>query len=246
MLPTVSIGPAVIPTASLSVILGLWVSLSLVERGARALKLNVALIYGVASTGLIAGILAARLTFVALHWSAYQENLLGIIWPINSGFTPWGGLLIGAAAALFYARLRQAPPAATLDALIPGIIAGLIFISLADFLGGPGYGTTTNLPWGISQYGVRRHPVQLYEIVVGLTALAVWWGSIPPRHPAGSLFLLTTSIYSAGRLFVDAFRANAWLTSSGFHVLQIAALILTLVCLILLARGNPRQTANSS
>ncbi len=240
MFPTISIGPAVIPTAPLTIILGLWVSLSLVERATRALKGNVALTYGLASTGLVAGILAARLTFVALHWSAYQDNLWGVIWPINSGFNLGGGLIVGVLAAFFYGRARQLPPGPLLDALIPGIVAALIFVSLADFLAGPGYGDTTTMPWGVSQFGVRRHPVQLYEIIVGLTALAVWWGSLPPRRFPGYLFLLTTSVYSLGRLLVDAFRANAWLTRDGFHMLQIVALFVTLLCLALIAHYSRR------
>lgn len=42
-------------------------------------------------------------------------------------------------------------------------------------MGGPGYGVLTAVPWGMTQFGVRRHPVQLYELVVGGLALLAWW-----------------------------------------------------------------------
>ncbi|MCB9008830.1 MAG: prolipoprotein diacylglyceryl transferase [Ardenticatenaceae bacterium] len=64
---------------------------------------------------------------------------------------------------------------AALDALLPGVVFGLMMASLADFGGGPGFGSLTAVPWGVTQYGVRRHPVQLYELFVGALALLAWW-----------------------------------------------------------------------
>jgi len=128
--------------------------------------------------------------------------------------------------------------APTLDALAPILVTGLIIISLADFLGGPGFGTHTDVPWGIDQFDIRRHPVQLYEIGVGLLALLVWWIMRDRRVFAGQLFLMTTAVYCFGRLFLDTFRANAWLSDGGWHVIQIICLLVTVTCLLLLARGS--------
>ena len=68
---------------------------------------------------------------------------------------------------------RQLPPAGTLDALAPGLVVGLMVVSLADFLAGPGYGSETTLFWAIDLFGVRRHPVQLYESLTMLLFLGV-------------------------------------------------------------------------
>ncbi len=238
MIPAINIGPLVLPTAAFVYIIGAWVLLSLAERSARWLDLDPEAMSGLVTSGLIAGVIGARLTFVALYWSAYQDNLLGIIWPINSGFSPLGGLFWGAGAMFFYGRYKQMDLAATLDGLAPIILTGLIVISLADFLGGPGFGTNTNMPWGISQFDVRRHPVQLYEIGIGLLALLAWWLWLDRRQFPGQLFLVTTAVYCFGRLFTDTFRADAWLSSNGWHVIQIICLIITVACLILLARGS--------
>ena len=122
-------------------------------------------------------------------------------------------------------------------------IIGLIIISLADFLGGPGFGTNTDMPWGISQFEIHRHPVQLYEIGVGLLALLTWWFLRDRRKYAGQLFVATMAVYCFGRLFLDTFRANAWISSDGWHVIQIICLVITVACLFLLARGS--QTART-
>jgi hypothetical protein len=47
--------------------------------------------------------------------------------------------------------------------------------------------------------------------------------------------LVATAVYCAGRLFVDAFRADPWVTSGGFHVVQVVCLAAVLVSLSFLA-----------
>jgi len=238
MYPAISIGSLVFPTAGLVYILGAWISLGLVERAARQLHLEPEPIYGLASTALFSGLVGARLVFVGLYWSAFRDNLLAIIWPLNSGYSVAGGLVVAVLAAVFYGRSKRLVAGSTLDALIPGILLGLLFISLADFLAGPGFGTLSRVPWAITQFSVRRHPVQMYEIVVALLALAVWYRFSQQRMSRGQLFLLAIAVYSAGRLFVDAFRENAWLTSGGLHVIQIISLIVMLASLYLMGRSG--------
>lgn len=240
MYPAINLGPLVLPTSAFIYIIGVWVCLALAERVARRLDLDTEIMAGLVTTGILAGFVGARLTFVFIYWSAYQDNLLGIIWPINSGFNVWGGLLFGAAAMFFYGRYKQIPAAPYLDALAPVIVTGLLFVSLADFLGGPGFGTFTTMPWGINNFSIRRHPVQLYEVGVAVAALLAWWYYQKRRVFEGQLFLITTAVYCFGRLFVDAFRANTWVTSGGWHGLQILCLLAVLSAVLLLMRRSQK------
>jgi prolipoprotein diacylglyceryltransferase len=246
MYPAINLGPLVLPTSAFIYLIGVWVCLTLAERIARRLDLDPDTMSGLVTTGIIAGFIGARLTFVFLYWPAYQDNLLGIIWPINSGFNVWGGLFFAAAAMFFYGRAKQIPPAPYLDALAPVLVTGLMFASLADFLGGPGFGTFTNLPWGINSYDIRRHPVQLYEIAVAAAALLAWWYFQKRRLFQGQLFLITTAVYCFGRLFVDAFRANTWIIDGGWHGIQILCLLAVLSALFLLMRGSQNAETASS
>lgn len=236
MLPNISLGPLVIPSNGLVFIVGVWIVLTVVERSARKLGLEPETTYTLAAISLAAGFVGARLVFVLFHWTAFRENLSGIIWPLTSGYDLWGGLVIAVGAGFFYGRAKQLPAAATLDALAPGLVAALLAVSLSDLLAGPGYGIETAMPWAIDVYGIDRHPVQIYEIVVAAAALVTWRVALPHRHFEGQLFLLTIAVYSGGRLFVDAFRANAWLSASGFHVIQLVSLVIVLASLFLLAR----------
>lgn len=245
MLPTLSIGPAVIPTASLVYILGIWLALILVEKAAKRLELHVPWTYNLATIALAAGFIGARLVFVATHWSAYSQNLLGIIWPLTSGFNLWAGLAIALAAGFFYGRVRGLQPGATADALTPGILVGFFTISLADFLAGPGYGTESSLPWSVTLFGIQRHPVQLYEIISALVALAAWIRLTNRRNFPGQSFLVATAFYSAGRLFVDAYRADSLLIAGGYHLVQIVALVVLVGALVLLMRQRTSVTTQS-
>jgi len=238
MFPTVNIGSLSFPTAGLVILIGTWLCLTLVERTADRIGQNRELIFGVAATAVFTGFIGARLTFVAEFWPAYSRNLLNIIWPLNTGYNVWGGLLLGLAGAFFYARARRLVPQPTLDALAPGIVLGLMVVSLADFLGGPGFGSLTAVPWGITQFGVRRHPVQLYELLVGGLALLAWWrASRQAVYVVGRPFWLTTAVYSAGHLFVDAFRDNARVIGDGYHALQIVSLLILLAALFQIGRA---------
>jgi prolipoprotein diacylglyceryltransferase len=236
MFPTLDIGPLVLPTSGLIIIAGAWLALSATERAAKKLGLNAEATYTLVAIMMASAFVAARLVFVILHWPAYQSDLLSIIWPLTSGYSWWAGVLAAAAAAILTIRAKALPPWPTLDALAPGLIIALMAMSLIDFAAGPGFGQESSVPWAIDMFGIRRHPVQIYELAVGAVALLVWWRTAGRRRYDGQLFLLTVAIYAGGRLFFDAFRANTPLTSGGLHIIQIASLAILLVCIFLMGR----------
>ena len=248
MLPFLNLGPLALPTGPLVYLFGVWLALWAVDRAARRLGLDAERHYALATTAAVAGFLGARLTFVLLHWSSYDDNLLGVVWPLTTGYSAAGGALIGAAAAVFYGRWRRLSLWPALDALAPGVLVFLIAVSLADFVGGAGYGSLTSMPWGVTTFGVRRHAVQLYEALAGVVALGAWWAATSPRlrGAAGRPFLWAAAAYAGGRLLADAYRENAALVS-GFHVTQVVALGVLLLALGLLAqpvwRGGVAQAA---
>ena len=109
---------------------------------------------------------------------------------------------------------------------------------------GAGDGAVTALPWGMGQFGVRRHAVHLYEVLVGVAALVAWWavsdltglGRPVRSYRAGRPFLVAAAVYAAGRLFVDAFKETTPLVGGGFHLVQLVSLVVLVVALFVLAR----------
>lgn len=248
MFPYLNLGPIGLPTGPLVYLLGMWLALYAVDRAARRLGHDPESYYALASVALLGGFIGARLVFVLLHWSSYDDNLLGIIWPLTSGYHAAGGVAFGLATAFFYGRWRRLPLWPALDVLAPGVLVFLMAVSLADFMGGAGYGSLTSRPWGINQYGVRRHAVQLYEVLASAAALVAWLAATSPRFRGidGRPFLVTAAVYAAGRLFVDAFKETTPLVGGGFHVVQIVALVMLIATLLILARLSTTEIVEES
>ena len=255
MYPALELGPLVIPTGVFALLLGGWLALSAVERAAPRVGGVPAQLYALATAMVVAGIIGARLSFVFLHWDAFRENLLGIIWPLNSGYELWGGLLFALVAAWLQMRRDQLALGTVLDGLLPGLLTLLLFVSLSDFLGGSGYGVETTMPWGLRLFDlpVKRHPVQLYEVLVGLAALGSWLYLVRRRAaaPAGTnctrnSILIPTAVYAAGRLYVEAFRANSLVVGDGWRLVQLLCLVALVVALWLYAAAAPAGSENGA
>lgn len=239
MIPTLNIGGAVIPTAALITILGAYLTLDATERIANKLGLDGAHWYTIAFNTLLAALLGARAVFVLQNLPAFMRQPISIIWPLTAGYVLWAGLLIGLAVLLW--RTRKFGTNA-LAVLAPVLAIGLGFVALADFFGGAGLGTVTDVPWAIRRVDVARHPVQIYEILVSLIALLTWWRlRLKQGIDLGAIGLITLAVYAAGRLFVDAFRVNTPVVGAGFHLIQIVSLITLLATLFMLASRQPPE-----
>lgn len=228
MFPILNIGPAVVPTAPLLLILGLYVALSVVEQAAKSLGLAAVRTYEVATNGILAGFLIARLWFVVANLESFLANPVSIVWPLTSGYNLLAGVIGGAVMLVLLGRRHSLPLRPTLLALLPGVLTLLLFVSLGDFVARAGVGTVTTLPWGIERAGIARHPVGAYEMVLALGALVAWWRLSRSNPPAA--FWLTVGGYSFGRFFLDAFRTNSLALSSGHHIAQLLLLPLAIFC----------------
>lgn len=87
------------------------------------------------------------------------------------------------------------------------------------------YGTVTTLPWGVDfGDGIKRHPVQIYEIlflVLLIPMLRMFWR----RQPAlGDTFKLFVASYMGWRFLIDFLKPAERI--AGLSVIQITCLLL--------------------
>lgn len=224
MLPILQLGPFAIQVPGLALLLGLWVGLSLGEREARRLSLNPDAIYNLAFTGLVVGVLAARLSYVARYFGAYVLDPLGIFSLNPSTLIPLDGFLIGCLAAVIYGtrkRLRLRP---TLEALAPALAVMGVALALAHLASGDAFGAPARLPWSIFLWDEYRHPSQVYELLAALGVLAAWrWVRLPA---AGWSFLFVVALSAAVRVFLEAFRGDSLLLAGGLRAAQVWGLVI--------------------
>jgi len=133
---------------------------------------------------ILAGIAGARLSYVFLHWADFSDNLLDIFNPFQSGrfgiagLNLYGGILLGMAGSIAYARIKKLSVLDVFDYFAPTIGLGIGVSRIGCFLNGCCFGTPTDLPWGVEfpigsipymVFGDQHlHPSQLYSSLYGL------------------------------------------------------------------------------
>lgn len=121
----VSLGPFVMPLDRLFTLLALAGFLGTAELLAR--RLEQSRFSGWAWNAVFAGLLTARLGYVAAHWAAYRGDPLTILYFWQGGFAPLWGLLGGLAYTLWFFRKR---PGAIRLALWPAAAGALVAAGL--------------------------------------------------------------------------------------------------------------------
>lgn len=182
----------------------------------------------------VIGLIVARLSYALLNLPLYRESpyLLFSIRP--GGFTPLPGMIAGASLLGWYLWRRNVSWPQIGDALSIGLTAGMVVLSLRDFLTGEAYGLPTTLPWGIELWQVVRHPVQLYEMGLALFMLGLLWFYQRKVSP-GVTFWRFIALFGLSKLLVEAFRADDLTFGSGFRVAQIEAFTTLLIGLFVLS-----------
>jgi phosphatidylglycerol:prolipoprotein diacylglycerol transferase len=209
--------------------LAIWLGLRMVAR--RRLGRRAAL--DALAWGLPAGIVCGRVAYVLGYWDYYLTNASELWQPGVSGLSLWGGLLGGGLIAA--ARLGRDPLCRRriFDAIVPGAALGVAMGRIGQFLDGSGQGVPAQLPWATRyvsplaatpDFGVPRHPAQLYDAVaaLGMCALVL---ALPRAAPAGSRVALALVGYGVARVasasartdptFLFGLQLGEWLALAG-------------------------------
>lgn len=178
----------------------------------------------------LAGWAGARVWFVLEHRSLLDGPAWrGILHPGLGGFSSYGGLLSGLAAAAIYAHFAKLPLRKLSDVAARALCFFGVAARLGCFFTGCCYGRPAALPWAVAaapgtlaarRFGdpVALHPVQLYEAAA--VALIAWLASGRPPHFPGATFLRVAASYSLVRLLLDVFRGDFRPAAAGFSLTQ--------------------------
>jgi phosphatidylglycerol---prolipoprotein diacylglyceryl transferase len=213
----------------------------------------------------LAGILGAKLYYVALHYEALFENPVREL--TNRGGLVWYGGFIGGVAAFYWQlKKRGLPLGKSFDAAAPMLAAAYAIGRLGCFLVGDDYGRPTDSWVGIafpegyppSTAGYFRsigthipaeipdtavlavHPTQLYEIALALIMFAVLW-RLSGRLQTWRLFGLYLAMYGVLRFGIEFVRAKTDLMLLGLTTSQLASVVLILLAGVIWirTRGEP-------
>lgn len=233
MLPTLQIGPLVIQTPGLLLLLGLWLGLSLAEKHVNKHAIAANHIYSFTFLALLTAVVAGRLLHVIRNWGVFSDSPASIL-SLNPGMLePFGAILGFTIMLIVFTKRYRYDPWTLLDALAPILAVLMIAVSLANLASGKGYGYPTDLPWAVPLFGEARHPTQIYEMLAAGIVLVVLW---PGRRwvksrPAGVYALSLIAATASNRLIFEAFRADSALTNDGIRSSQVVAWLVLAVAL---------------
>lgn len=192
-------------------------------------------------TGLIFGVIGARVYYVLFSWENYKNDILSIFNIRQGGLAIYGGI-IGAVLALYVmSKIKKIPIMTILDTIAIGIPIGQIIGRWGNFFNREAFGGYTNnlLAMQLPVSAVRQHeiteemwqnavvingvqyiqvhPTFLYE---GLWNCGVLIFLILMRKKtkfSGELFLLYIIGYGLGRFWIESLRTDQLLVP-GTHI----------------------------
>lgn len=117
------------------------------------------------------------------------------------------GALLGGTIAVEFVKWRTGITRRTGDLFAIPLAIGITIGRIGCFLAGKQddtYGIPSTVPWAVDLGdGVRRHPVQIYEMLVMLMLAYLLTKVRAPRFAEGDCYRLFVFSYFAWRLFVD-------------------------------------------
>ena len=246
MLPVLNIGPLALQVPGLIIIIGIWLGLSFSERLTNSIKPSV--LYNLVLITLLFGVVGARIGYVLEFPSAFSDNPLNIISLNLTLFNLFAGIGVGLIAAIIYGQKKQLPLWGILDALTPLFAVFLIAFGISNLASGNAYRSPTDLPWGIDLWGSRRHPTQVYEILLGTIILMIILALIIKNRNKqdGIIFLVFVACSAFARIFTETFRGDSTVIFTGIRSAQLIAWLILAISLWALGKcfSEKKDTSN--
>jgi phosphatidylglycerol:prolipoprotein diacylglycerol transferase len=185
--------------------------------------------------GSAAGLLGARLFYVAGHFDTFSHNPGDIFRLQMSGLVFYGAVIVGGIVIILTARLMKMKVLEVADAGGLTLLLGLAIGRVGCFLNGCCGGKTSGLPWAVTFPGTVEsvHPTQIYELILNLIAFGVllYLSNRLKRH--GELFFLALAFYGAIRFCMEFLRVHTDpMAAPTFQIMSVAILLISIFFLI--------------
>jgi phosphatidylglycerol---prolipoprotein diacylglyceryl transferase len=255
--------PLPIPTFGLLVGIAFFTGMWLATKEARRIMpavdpefMNTACIIG-----FLAGLIGARIFHLLEYPRDFVADPLAMIFS-RAGFTIFGGLIVGALAAAWYARRKHVPITLMLDAAAPALMLAYAIGRIGCQISGDGdWGVAVTSPapawlpdwlWAQTYDGNIAgaeipppgvYPTPIYETLMSLVAFAILWRVRKQVRAPGWLFGVYLLLAGIERFLVELIRVNSKYDLFGLEVTQ--AQLISTGCviagvLLMARRATPR------
>lgn len=203
---------------------------------------------------ILLGFVGARAAYVSTHLDRFEGEWWKVIAIWEGGIALFGGLTVGAIAAIVYLRRHGGDFPAFADAAAVGIPVAQAIGRWGNYFNQELFGTPTTLPWALEVEAPFRparyaefetfHPTFLYESLWNLLVVVplVLWVERQGRLPRGGLFLLYLAGYGFMRFLLELIRTDTTFRLLGLSRNGWVAALVTVGSLIGLAVLSRRKT----
>ena len=229
----------VISVYGLLIACGMALSVFLCSRQEKRLGLPKDLTYDLALWVIPAGVIGARLYYVAFQWDMYRNNPLSILYIWEGGLAIYGGVIGGALAVFAFSKIKKAPFGKLADMIAPALILSQAIGRWGNFFNGEAYGRLIEnpalqwFPLAVNVGGEWHMATFFYESVWDFIGFWVLWLNRKKTTADGNLFLLYLFWYGLGRAFIEALRTDS-LMLGPLRVSQVLSILLCLGAVIAL------------
>lgn len=243
MYPYLRVGPYLLQLSGLALLVGVWMGITLIEKEAARLKMDIGKITNTVFYGLIAGLIGARLGYTIQFLDVYLSNPLSLFSLNANTLSPELGTLVGLIVAFVFGQRYKLALRPTLDALAPGLAFFMITLGAAHILSGDAYGAPTRLPWSVFLWADYRHPSQIYDTVAAMGIFLIAMRRPFGSHGIGLNFLFVVAASATARVFLEAFRGDSLTWPSGFRAAQVIGLVVLSISIFLMRKWGDANTS---
>jgi prolipoprotein diacylglyceryl transferase len=172
----IELGPLTVHFYGIAIAIGALAGITLMRRRYASFGGDPDLADRVAIWAVLAGLVGARIGYVAPRLDRYADQPLSLLAVWEGGLAFYGGVLFGTIAAVILIRRWGGDVAALADATAPTIPLAQAFGRWGNYFNQELYGTSTDLPWALEierngQIVDTVHPTFLYEMIANLALM---------------------------------------------------------------------------
>ena len=241
----------------LLIALALVLAVVLAVKQAKSLNFPEGLVYDTILMIIPCAIIGARAYFVACNWDFYKQDLKAIFDLRSGGLAIYGGVILVFIGGLVMCRVRKIPFRELADYCVVYLPLGQAIGRWGNFFNQECFGTTTNLPWGMTSSTVEQylsmycptlvsttpvHPTFLYE---SLADLAIFFILLYIRKHSKISFETSCAyfaLYGTARFFIEGLRTDSlYLGHTSIRISQLLSLIFVVAALLYIAYARAKR-----
>ena len=211
------------------------------------------IVYNIATSIIIGGIIGARLYYCLLNFNQYFANPIEIFALREGGLSIHGAILGGLIVLVYQAKANNINFLKLCDIFSVGLPLAQSIGRWGNFFNMEAFGLPTNLPWGMYVKQALRpdkyfyenyfHPTFLYESICDFAIFLLLYLFVIKKYKnsPGITFGIYLIAYSVVRFFIEYIRIDCTKYVCSLAVPQIVSLFMFVVGLSIILLSNIRQ-----